>query len=105
MYLPDGNYGIGFELTTNWCHVMCNYIGPKTGQGNRIYADHRTHSMGYFSWTRDNYPPGDGNVVLGRYYEYFYQDGDPYIGAYIGELLFFNKTLNSTEVAALVNNV
>ena len=90
--------------TTNWAHIVLNYIGPDDGQGIRIYRDGSPY---YGSETKDggNYSPGDGNVILGRYYEDFYQDSDPYTGASIDELLFFNETLNSTEVAALVNNV
>ena len=103
MYLPDGDFLTSFVLTTNWRHIVMNYLGPVSGEGLRIYVD------GYLSDAAalkggGSYSPGDGNVILGRYYEGFYDDSDPYTGAYIDELLFFNTTLRDAHIVALANN-
>ena len=106
MYLPDGDFGTNFVLTTNWRHIVMNYLGPVSGEGLRIYVDGDLSSM-HAAALKDggSYSPGDGNVVLGRYYEDFYDDSDPYTGAYIDELLFFNTTLYDGHIVALANNL
>ena len=82
--------------------MVMNYIGPDNGQGIRIYV-YGLSSLMHAAAVKfsDSHPPGDGGVILG---DYSYGDTDPY-SVTIDEMLFFNKTLNSTEVAALVNNV
>ena len=107
VYVSDGRFHLDLYMSSLWSHIVLNYIGPDDGQGIQLYDDGTTSAMHYIDNTKEagSYSPGDGNVVLGRYYTDFYDDSDPYTGVKIDELLFFNTKLDSTEVAALANYV
>ena len=80
---------------------MMNYIGSNEGQGIRVYYDGKEAASETTKITV-SYSAGDGRVLVGR----AYTDRDVlYVSAQLDELIFFNKTLNTTEMRAIYNSV
>ena len=48
------------------------------------------------------YPPGDGHVVLGRYFT-DREESQQYASGSVDELMFFKAKLSDSDVEALVN--
>ena len=86
-----------------WEHVVLNYIGPDDDEGIQIYLNGMQYATDDTKET-DNYSPGDGRVVVGRYYTNFYHE-DEYEGVSVDELLFFNTKLDSDQITAIASAV
>ena len=84
-----------------WFHVVVNYIGPKNGDGIRIFCDGAEVAS---ERTRDpsSLPAGNGTIVIGRVYS---DVNDHYGNGQIDELLFFNQALNVKDIKELYNNI
>ena len=97
MYLLNGKFSARVSIPTGWTHIVLNYIGPYNGQGIRVYYN----GQGVVSDTDKDggpYPAGDGRIVVGR----FFTDKDiGYASMQIDELIFFNKTLSTTDIKHL----
>ena len=75
--------GSNVTVSSDWSHVVFNYIGREDdGQNGQILPD------------------GDGRIVIGRFYiDHF--DYILYGSCQVDELLFFNKSLSSSEIQML----
>ena len=84
-----------------WAHVVLNYFGPNAGikvyyNGTEVGSDTPSSTSAYPRST------GEGRIVLGR----IKPDGDYwYTSLELDELSYFNKALNTTEIAAMYNAV
>ena len=100
VYLLDGSFRVSHTRPTGWTHIVLNYIGPSDGEGIRIYydgaevANDMTKSKGLFN-------PADGGILVAKvaYGDY------GYTSLQIDELIFFNKTLSTTDITATYNGV
>ena len=76
------------QVSSEWTHIVLNYIGPNDGQGISIYLDGvLPGSDDTKSLDRD--PQGEGRIVVGREFMHF---DDKYASVTLDELLFFNQT-------------
>ena len=79
---------------------MLNFVGPEPGKGFRVFYD-GIELESFDSSLKGvdlSSSPGDGRVVVGRYYTD--QDRD-YISVEIDELIFFNQALNNDNINTL----
>ena len=84
------------QVSSEWTHIVLNYIGPNDGQGIRIYLDGvLTGSDDTKSLDRDPSPPGEGRIVVGREFTHF---DDKYASVTLDELLIFNQTLSDQQI-------
>ena len=95
----DGLFTIwgGGKVSSEWTHVVLNYIGPHNGQGIRIYLDRVLTGSG----TRKSvghHSHGEGRVVVGR--EFTHLDY-AYGSVSVDELLFYNQTLRDHQILVL----
>ena len=87
------------QVSSQWTHVVLNYIGPNDGQGIRIYEDGvLTGSDDTKSLGRDPSPQGEGRIVVGREFTHF---DDKYASVTLDELLIFNQTLSDQQILDL----
>ena len=76
-----------------------NYIGPADGQGITVYTDGAVQGSGTSKGSGSR-PPGDGRVVIGRYYT---NRDDRYASVAVDELTLWNRTLTLQEIQAVYN--
>ena len=76
-----------------------SYIGPKYGQGIRLFKDGALETRSYIPWYGTD-KVGDGRVVVGRRYV---DKDDDYTSLEMDELIFFNEALSDDEVRELYN--
>ena len=77
-----------------WFHTVLNFMGDRM----RIYHDGVVRSTLPVDASPSSHIPGDGRIVIGRW---FSELDSNYASVQVDELLFFNRTLNQTEVTAL----
>ena len=97
--LQDGVFQTYPDKPSRWTHVVLNYFGPDDGQGITIH--YNGAQVG--SDTRQRIGtalPGDGRIVVGRR---FTGRNRAYASIEVDELIFFNKFLGTTDIAALYN--
>ena len=85
------------QVSSEWIHVVLNYIGPNDGQGIRIYLD-GVLSDDTKSLDQDPSPQGEGRIVVGREFTHF---DDKYASVTLDELLIFNQTLSDQQMLDL----
>ena len=99
--IPDGRFKVNLPIQTGWTHIVLNYIGPNDGEGIRSYVNGQEVASETTKSRRSSLP-GDGRIVVGRRST----DQDMYYtSVQIDELVFFNKTLSTTEITAMYNAV
>ena len=86
-------------ITTDWTHVVFNYVGTEDVQGNKIYID-GVDTMAEFDLIDGLNEAGFGRTVVGRYVT---NVDDYYSNVDIDELLFFNETLNDDQISQIKN--
>ena len=74
-----------------------NYIGPKDGEGVRIYYDGEEVAS-RTTKSSNSYSPGDGKIVVGRFYTNL---NGLYASVQVDELIFFNQTLSNDTIGLL----
>ena len=98
--VPGADHSTQYNCNLNeWFHSVINFIGPNIGQGYIVYVDgikHGCSGSGQFT-------PGvinNGRIAVGRQ---FIQNNKliAYTSFAVDELLFFNQTLNETEIRML----
>ena len=100
LYLEDGVLTTYHARQTGWTHVVLNYIGPNNGEGIRMFIDGTEVASSTTKHGR-SYSPGDGRIVVGRYYTNY--DGN-YASVQMDELIYFNAAMTSTEVQLIYNS-
>ena len=96
--LLNGDYYASANKPDGWFHLIMNFIGQDNGQGVRIYYDGElkaTETSKYGS----KYNPGDGRIVIGRYYS---NSNVLYNSVQMDDLLFLNHSLDNTEIDLLI---
>ena len=94
MILPDGLLCLDHPRPAGWTHLTLNYIGSENEQATIMYYDSEKVASTTTKYSGTN-PPGDSRIVVGRRHA----DADQnYISAQVDELIFFNKTLSSTDI-------
>ena len=99
--LRDGHFEIDGRTTSDWVHVVLNYIGPNLGQGIWVYNNGRV--IGHDVTKRSNiqYSQGDGEIHIG-----FLQTLLPiYASVEVDQLFFFNRSLTDSEITKLSQNI
>ena len=93
--LPASVIFIQTPVSTEWFHLVLNYLGPVEGisvyhNGEKLMIDENifptTHSA------------GPGVVVIGRYSTF---EDDRYSSVVMDELTFFNRKLTNEEIGIL----
>ena len=97
IYVTDGYFYSELEKPEGWFHLVLNYIGPADGQGITIYKDGILQGSDT-SKGGPSYPPGDGRVVVGRWFTD--RDRD-YASVEVDELTFWNRALTLQEIQAI----
>ena len=97
----NGEFSARFSIPTGWTHIVLNYIGPNEGEGTRVYYN-AAEVASDTTKSEKTYPTGDGRIVVGRYYT---DEDRYYMSMQIDELIFFNKTLSTTDIKHLYNAV
>ena len=86
-YQPNEPIGSNVTVSSDWTHVVLNYVGSEDNGQN--------------GGSDENFPHGDGRVVLGRFFIDRLYDSD-FCGSFqVDELLFFDKSLSSSEILML----
>ena len=99
VYLTNRRFFTSNSRPTGWTHVLLNYIGPNNGQGIRIYYNgEQVASDTRKSNLYSEHQPGNGRIVVGRYYT---NKDQRYASVEIDELVFFNNSLNLEEIEYL----
>ena len=80
-----------------WFQVVFNFIGPNEDQGFNVYNDGVQVDGRRINGSAE-YPPGDGRIVLGRFYT---NSNSSYASAYFDELYFFNQCLTDEQIRRL----
>ena len=95
----DGAFSVEFSKPTGWIHIVLNYIGPDDGQGIRGYVNGQEVASDTIKFAQSR-SAGDGRIVVGRFYTNRDED---YTSMLIDELIFFSKSLNTTDIKLLYN--
>ena len=95
----DGVFTDIVAAPTGWTHIVLNYLGPDNEQGIRIYYN-GTQVGSDSTRSAATYMPGDGRVVVGRFYVDY---GDSYANVDTDELLFFNEALTDPNIQDMSN--
>ena len=99
--LPDGLLCLDHPRPAGWTHLTLNYIGSENEQATIMYYDSEKVASTTTKYSGTN-PPGDSRIVVGRRHADTDQN---YISAKVDELIFFNKTLSSTDIKLLYNGI
>ena len=84
--------------------MVLNYIGPKQGEGIRIYYNGVKLDGGSYKS-----PPGkptsaaDGSVTVGKFKNYYYSVTIDYSSVALDELLSYNVKLTDDQIIELYN--
>ena len=97
--LPASMIYASTPISTEWFHLVLNYLGSGYDQGVAIYQDGTEEVIGQ-NIPNQVHSPGSGVVVLGRFDPI--HDGR-YSSVMIDELMLFNRKLTMEEVAILYN--
>ena len=84
-YQPDETIGSNITVSSDWTHVVLNYMGSDNKNGG----------------SDENIPQWDGRVLLGRFFTDRLYGNDFYGSFQVDELLFFDKSLSSSEILML----
>ena len=100
IFLLDGYFREFHTRPAGWTHIVLNYIGPNDGEGIRVYYD-RQEVVSDTTKSRGLFDPADGSILVAKR-----ADGDyGYTSLQMDELIFFNKTLSTTDITAMYNAV
>ena len=97
--MPSGAFIAQHPRPEGWTHIVLNYLGPNNGEGIRMFFDGTQVAS---DTTKDwEFSAGDGRIVVGRINT---DKENKYSSAEIDELIYFNNSL-STEEIALVSEI
>ena len=95
--VQDGYFHGTHPKSTEWTHIVLNYIGPD--DGIRIYYNGTEEDRDTTKTTGFGpYSAGDGRIVVGRW---FTDKDEKYPSLQVDEMIFFNRHLSSDEIASL----
>ena len=98
MHPPNGLFDVEIvRPSSDWIHIVGNYIGPQDGQGIRIYYD-GIETGSDTTKDGDSEQVGEGRIVIGRLATD--EDAD-YASVEVDELMFFNMKLTEPEIVML----
>ena len=96
--LPGGQFFANTKRPSGWFHIVLNYIGPKDGEGIKIFIKGAQVASDTIT-SRGPYPTGDGRIVVGK------KNTDEqnlfYASVQVDELRFFNRYLTQEEISVL----
>ena len=100
LYMETGYFDVtggNAETYDQWHHFVANLIGPQEREGIILFLD---GNLLVSDTTLDDVegPAGNGQVQIGRSYT---DSNFEYGSVVIGEILFFNRVLESDEIEAL----
>ena len=93
----NGTFDAGFYIDKGWTHVVVNYIGPRDGQGTRMFSNGAEVASDTTKET-ELYSLGGNRIVVGRWYT---DSNEKYAGLHVDELMYFNTVLSTEEVYLL----
>ena len=89
----------GMNATSDWTHVVLNYIGPNNGEGIQAYLDGKLagsdDTITVYPWF---VPGGNGVTIIGKKIT---PGGGMYASFEIDELAFFNVKLSEAQIQKL----
>ena len=82
---------------TGWIHIVVNYYGTSGSETIVVYINGSEVARETPTSTQ-NFGPGDGKIVLGRYYS---NSDQKYQNVQIDELIYFNQALTLDQIKHL----
>ena len=96
MNVPSGAFIAQHPRPEGWVHIVLNYLGPNNGEGISMFYDGtQVASDTTKLWS---FSGGDGRIVVGRINT---NKDNKYASAEIDELIYFNSSLSTEEIALL----
>ena len=107
VYLPDGHFEFFEPPTSGGVHTVLNFIGPKEGQGIRIYNDGKLIGTDIIKFNA-SFTQSDGRIQIGRADLNVAGTANTmqfYASVEVDELSIYNRTVTEPEIILLKQNI